>query len=92
MQGTPLPPNELREILFRVNGKCGYPLDGALKKQYTGLDGRDDKAFDNPGPTADIRLEVCSSASARSDENIESLSQWLPYPGWGAQVGTDPFI
>ena len=58
MQGAALRSHELREILFSVNGKCGYLLDNALKQQYTGLDGMDDRVFDNPEPTVNIRLEV----------------------------------
>jgi len=55
----PLSEDELQEmILFGVNGVCGYPLVDALKKQYTGLDGRDDKMFTNCKSSISIRLEV----------------------------------
>jgi len=63
-QGAALHPHERREILFSVNGKCGYLLAGALKKQYTGLDGKDERVFTDFGPTANIILEVRPPASA----------------------------
>ncbi|KAF9784370.1 hypothetical protein BJ322DRAFT_1109090 [Thelephora terrestris] len=54
----PLTENDLQEmILFRVGGKCGYPLVDALKKQYTGLDGRDQKVFVGFKSSIAIRLE-----------------------------------
>ena len=45
-------------ILFSVGGKCGYPLVDALKKRYTGLDGRDGKVFVGFKTSISIRLEV----------------------------------
>ena len=49
----------LREmILFSVGGRCGYPLADALKKRYTGLDGRDGKVFVGFKSSISIRLEV----------------------------------
>jgi len=66
-QGAPLRPRELQEILFSVNGKCGYPLRDALKKQYTGLDERDEKVFPDYGTTTNVRLEVRLPTLARSD-------------------------
>ena len=30
-----------------MNGKCGYPLADALRKFYTGIDGREDEIFFN---------------------------------------------
>ena len=59
-QGThPLSQCDLQEmILFSVNGKCGYPLVGALRKQYRGLDGRDDKMFVDFKSSISLRLEV----------------------------------
>ena len=69
----PLSAGELQEIIpFSVNGTCGYPLNDALKKQYTGLDGRDDKMFINCKSSISIRLEVCLSASAQSNNGPES--------------------
>ena len=59
----PLSQDELQEmILFRVNGRCGYPLKDALRSQYTGLDGRDNKMFINCKSPISIRLEVGPSA------------------------------
>ena len=59
----PLSPQELQEmILFRVNGKCGYPLGDALKRQFTGLDGKDEKMFVGYKSSISIRLEVCPAA------------------------------
>ena len=58
----PLFTNEV--ILFSVNGKCGYPLGEALEKQYTGLDGSDDKMFVDSGSSISMRLEVGPIASA----------------------------
>lgn len=49
---------ELRELItFSVNGVCGYPLAEALRKRYTGLDGRDDKVFNGFKSSISIRLE-----------------------------------
>ena len=57
----PLPQYELQEmILFNVGGKCGYPLVDTFKKQYTGLDGRDEKMFVDSKSSISIRLEVRS--------------------------------
>jgi len=57
----PLSQHDLQEmILFRVNGRCGYPLVDALKKRYTGLDGRDDKMFVDFKSSISIRLEWLS--------------------------------
>jgi len=44
-------------ILFRVDGQCGYPLKDALRKRYTGLEGRDDKMFESSKSSISIRLE-----------------------------------
>ena len=45
-------------ILFSVRGQCGYPLRDALRKVYTGLEGRDDKVFIGFDRYISIRLEV----------------------------------
>ena len=80
--------NELQEmILFRVDGKCGYPLRDALRKRYTGLGGRDDKMFEDSKSSISIRVEVSPISSARFDDGIEFRSQWLPYGRWTKQVG-----
>ena len=61
--------DELKEmILFRVKGKCGYPLKNALRKLYTNLDGRDDKVFVGFKSSISIRLEV--SLTRRKDQII----------------------
>jgi len=84
----PLSPEELQEtIWFSVNGVCGYPLKDALRKQYTGLEGRDDKMFANSKSSISIRLEVCPPLSAQSNNGPESYLQWLPYEKWTRQVG-----
>jgi hypothetical protein len=58
----PLTEGDLQEmILFSVGGKCGYPLADALKKRYTGLDGRDSKVFVGFKSSISIRLEVRST-------------------------------
>jgi len=44
-------------IRFGVNGKCGYPLEDALNRQYTGLDNRDDKMLTNFKSSISIRVE-----------------------------------
>lgn len=86
----PLSSHELQEIiLFRVYGKCGYPLTDALKKQYTGLDGRDEKMFIDSKSSISIRLEVRPTAPPRSNGGFESRLQWLPYRGWTKQASTD---
>jgi len=55
----PLTEEELQEMIpFSVNGRCGYPLWDALKRQYTGLDGRDDKVFVGFKSSISLRLEV----------------------------------
>jgi len=87
----PVSEAELQEmILFSVNGECGYPLKDALKKQYTGLDGRDDKMFVTCKSSISIRLEVRSSTSTGSNGGLESCLQWLPYEKWTRQVGDNP--
>jgi len=86
----PLSQTELQEmILFRVDGKCGYPLKDALRKRYTGLDGRDDKMFENSRSSISIRVGVSPISSARFDDGIEFRSQWLPYKGWTKQVSIE---
>ena len=55
----PLSQRDLQEVIqFRVNGKCGYPLVDAMRKQYRGLDGRDDKMFVDFKSSISLRLEV----------------------------------
>ena len=55
----PLSQEELQELIpFSVNGVCGYPLVDALKKQYTGLDGKDDEMFIGFKSSISLRLEV----------------------------------
>ena len=89
----PLSPEELQETIpFSVNGGCGYPLKDALKKQYTGLDGRDDKMFVNCKSSISIRVEVCPPTSAQSSNRPESCLQWLPYDKWTRQVGVGPRV
>jgi len=89
----PLSQYDLQEmILFSVDGKCGYPLEDALKKHYTGLDGRDDKMFVDFKSSISIRLEVRIVVSALSNGGLESCLQWLPYDKWTRQVGADSFV
>jgi hypothetical protein len=55
----PLSVVDLQElILFKVNGRCGYPLRDALEKRYTGLAGRDDRMFVDFKSSISIRVEV----------------------------------
>ena len=76
----PLSQDELQEmILFSVKGVCGYSLVNALKKQYSGLDGRDDKMFVGSKSSISIRLEVRSSSSTGLNGGLESSLQWPPY-------------
>ena len=58
-------------LLFSVDGKCGYPLKDALKKNYTGLDGKDDKMFPECKSSVSLRLEVGPSAPTRSNGDPE---------------------
>lgn len=89
----PLSQRDLQEtIVFSVNGKCGYPLVDALRKQYRGLDGRDDKMFADFKSSISLRLEVRSPAPALSKGRFESHLQWLPYGKWTRQVGADSFV
>ena len=84
----PLSEDELQEMItFSVHGVCGYPLKDALRKQYTGLDGRDDKMFVTCKSSISIRLEVCPPPSAQANNGPESCLQWLPYEKWTKQVG-----
>lgn len=85
-----LPQHELQEmVLFSVNGKCGYSLVDALKEQYDGLDGKDDKPFHKSASSFTMRLEVCPSPPARSND-LNSRLQWLPYDKWSIKVGAEP--
>jgi hypothetical protein len=89
-RSDPLDPQELEELIrFSVNGRCGYPLEDALKKQYTGLDGKDDEMFVDCKSSIALRLEVRTATSARSYNSPETYSQWLPYRKWTKQVGAD---
>lgn len=55
----PLTEYELREVIwFSVRGTCGYHLGDALRKAYTGLDGRDNRVFTRAKSSISIRLEV----------------------------------
>jgi hypothetical protein len=60
---------ELQEVIrFSVKGRCGYPLEDALRERYAGLDGRDDKMFVDCKSSISLRLEVrpaCISAILR---------------------------
>ena len=86
----PLSSTDLQQtILFKVNGDCGYPLEDALKKRYTGLDGRDDKMFVDFKSSISIRLEVRLTLPARFSDCLEYCFQWLPYDKWTKQVGTE---
>ena len=79
-------------IVFKVNGKCGYPLKDALRKYYTGLNGRDEKMFTDFKSSISIRVEVRLTLSMRFDDGHESCSQWLPYGKWTKQVGTESCV
>jgi len=79
-------------ILFSVNGKCGFPLENALKERYTGLDRRDNKILVDSKSSISIRLEVRPFMSTWSDDGLKSCSQWLPYEGWSAPVSTSTLI
>jgi len=68
----PLSQSDLQEmVLFSVNGKCGYPLVDALRKQYRGLDGRDDKMFVDFKSSISLRLEV--RPPAQRDPMVELI-------------------
>lgn len=90
-QGPPCSPHEVQEILFSVNGECGYPLKDALREQYTGLDGRYNEMFVD-SRVVNINLEVRPSMSVRFGGGFESCLQWLPYGGWAHWVSADPLI
>jgi hypothetical protein len=76
-------------IPFSVNGRCGYPLEDALEKLYTGLEGRDDKMFVGFASSVSVRVEVRPASSARSYDGPESCSQWPAYGAWTKQVSAD---
>lgn len=75
---------------FKVDGRYyGYPLVDLLKKQFTGLDGKDDKAFISPSPSdwRWVRLY-------RHNPNCGLIFclQWLPYENQRRPVGANsPF-
>jgi len=79
-------------ILFSVNGKCGYPLENALKERYTGLDRRENSILVDSKSSISIRLEVRSSVLVWSNDSLKSRLQWLPYEGWSAPVSTSSLI
>ena len=86
-QADPLPQDDLQEMIsFSVNGKCGYPLDDALKKRYTGLDGRDDRVFVGSKSSISMRLEVRSMDRRDRAIFLNPAFQWLPYGKWSRQV------
>lgn len=88
----PLTELDLQEIiLFGVNGECGYPLKDALCKQYTGLDGREEKVFVGFKSSVSIRLEV-RLTPRKPNDNPKFRFQWLPYERWTRQVGIDSRI
>jgi hypothetical protein len=90
-RADPLNGSELQEmILFSVERKCGYPLGNALKKLYTGLDGRDDKVFIGFKSSISIRLEVRSTCRKGSTITLNIIYPQcqLPYEKWTRQVGT----
>lgn len=69
----PTPRDQLQEmIVFKVNGKCGYPLIDALRGCYTGLDGRDDRMFVGSKSSISMRLEVRPTSSVRLIRGLES--------------------
>ena len=79
--------DDLREmILFRRNGRCGYPLVDALGKRYTGLEKRDEKVFVGYKSSISIRLEVRSISKNFPAVALISTFQWLAYEKWTRQV------
>jgi hypothetical protein len=86
----PLREEDLQEMIrFSVKGRCGYPLEDALKKRYAGLDRRDDKMFVDCKSSISIRAEVRPAPLVRFYDGPKSYSQWLPYVKWTKQVGAD---
>ena len=61
-------------ILFKVNGKCGYPLHDALKKCYTGLDGRDERMFHGFKSSISLRFEVRVFHRYDPNDGLQSFS------------------
>ena len=79
---------ELQEMIsFSVNNKCGYPLLAALKKAYTGLDGRDDKVFTGAKSSISIRIEV--SVTHRRDPTATLNSV---FSGYHTRSGRDRLV
>ena len=67
---------QLEPIHFSVNGRRGINMGDALRKMFTGLDGRDDLVLQDASSAISCRLLVCSprylSPRARTDEAISS--------------------
>lgn len=86
----PLREEDLQEMIrFSVKGRCGYPLEDALKKRYAGLDRRDDKMFVDCKSSISIRVEVCPITLVRLYDGPKFYSQWLPYGKWTRQASAD---
>ena len=73
-------------------GRCDYPLIDALKKQYAGFDGRDDRVLVGSKSSISLRLEVRLMDWRNRAIFLNPAFQWLPYEKWTRQVGVESCI
>ena len=65
-------------ILFRVNGYPGVNMGDALRKKFTGLDGRDDLILQDAQDVISCRLWVRSSCQLSLRIRVDGLVNSLP--------------
>ena len=70
----------LEPILFHVNGHPGVNMGDALRKEFTGLDGRDDPTFQDGVDAFSCRLVVRSLRRFPPPVRIDGLVQFPGYP------------
>ena len=58
-----------RSIIFKVTGRLGIPARDALKRNYVGLEGRDNQVFVDEAGVITLRLEVGSVADCKVSDN-----------------------
>ena len=77
-------------ILFHVNGHLGVNMGDALRKKFTGLDGRDDLILQDARHSISCRLWVRSSCQLLPRMRADRFHQQFPgYPlNTSTQVGT----
>ena len=71
---------QLEPILFHVNGHPGVNMGGALRDEFTGLDGRDDLMFQDGVDAFSCRLMVRSLRQFPPPVRIDGPTQFPGYP------------